>query len=452
MEKRWLDENRNGLEQNRNGTIMDRNKMEQDGGARAPLPCSGVRRKLPPSSKVNRIMVSFYAGAAAAAGHRHLPSSFIRDGAEDNLLPAMSPSDSTISLDTSSMIVDEAHGEPFVEKYSLRPRSSSRATRVRIRDESSPPPPPRKEKRERRAPPSTSSKSKSATMSKYRRKTANARERDRMKEINDAFDALRKAIPCFPPVFRNSGSLTKITTLRLAINYIKALSELLHNGDDGDLQITRIVCDDQTSPNSESFATSSVSTPRSSAGISLEIEASSCSGSRDDLSPLTSCSSSPLPFLSRPPVPPFTQEEHRASSTLPLSPPPSLLPTSPGSTLLSSSPPHPSSPLHPSSPGGHPVPHSPCLLPPSPPMDAKPLPPVDTLLKRSSVQNGQGIIPCSFPSQELLPDDEGISLENFESLDDIFQHVFQSHSEDKSINSISPQIMNDLMICGRRLR
>ena len=32
---------------------------------------------------------------------------------------------------------------------------------------------------------------KSAPISKYRRRTANARERDRMREINDAFDALK---------------------------------------------------------------------------------------------------------------------------------------------------------------------------------------------------------------------------------------------------------------------
>jgi bHLH factor len=38
-------------------------------------------------------------------------------------------------------------------------------------------------------------KQKPAPLSKYRRKTANARERSRMKEINQAFETLRKAIP-----------------------------------------------------------------------------------------------------------------------------------------------------------------------------------------------------------------------------------------------------------------
>lgn len=36
-------------------------------------------------------------------------------------------------------------------------------------------------------------------LSKYRRKTANARERSRMKEINSAFETLRKAVPSYMP-------------------------------------------------------------------------------------------------------------------------------------------------------------------------------------------------------------------------------------------------------------
>lgn len=59
-------------------------------------------------------------------------------------------------------------------------------------------------------------------LSKYRRKTANARERERMEEINQGFEQLQTAIPQLP-----EGKLTKITTLRLAINYIRALREML---------------------------------------------------------------------------------------------------------------------------------------------------------------------------------------------------------------------------------
>ncbi|XP_013794349.1 twist-related protein-like [Limulus polyphemus] len=69
-------------------------------------------------------------------------------------------------------------------------------------------------------------------LSKYRRKTANARERSRMNEMNEAFDKLRKVVPTFPV---NAGventKLTKITTLRLAVNYIAALTKILHTAD-----------------------------------------------------------------------------------------------------------------------------------------------------------------------------------------------------------------------------
>ncbi|KAF2368990.1 Myc-type basic helix-loop-helix (bHLH) domain, partial [Trinorchestia longiramus] len=65
----------------------------------------------------------------------------------------------------------------------------------------------------------------SALKSKYRRNTANARERDRMKEINVAFANLRGALPSF--TCRRITSMTKIKTLKLAASYIRALSDLL---------------------------------------------------------------------------------------------------------------------------------------------------------------------------------------------------------------------------------
>ncbi|XP_018016031.1 mucin-5AC-like [Hyalella azteca] len=64
-----------------------------------------------------------------------------------------------------------------------------------------------------------------ALKSKYRRNTANARERDRMKEINVAFANLRGALPSF--TCRRITSMTKIKTLKLAASYIRALSDLL---------------------------------------------------------------------------------------------------------------------------------------------------------------------------------------------------------------------------------
>lgn len=84
-------------------------------------------------------------------------------------------------------------------------------------------------------------KSKPPPLSKYRRRTANSRERERMKEINDAFELLRDVIPEYPDVEKDK--LTKITTLRLASNYIKALRDTLgysscdssDAGSDGDM-------------------------------------------------------------------------------------------------------------------------------------------------------------------------------------------------------------------------
>ncbi|XP_075144790.1 helix-loop-helix protein delilah taxi [Haematobia irritans] len=76
------------------------------------------------------------------------------------------------------------------------------------------------------------SKTKAAPLSKYRRKTANARERTRMREINSAFENLRHCVPaCITneDVGSTNEKLTKITTLRLAMKYIRVLSEALVN-------------------------------------------------------------------------------------------------------------------------------------------------------------------------------------------------------------------------------
>ncbi|OQR73903.1 protein atonal7-A-like [Tropilaelaps mercedesae] len=73
-------------------------------------------------------------------------------------------------------------------------------------------------------------KARPAPLSKYRRKTANARERFRMQEINDAFERLRSMVPGMPTE-NDSKQLTKITTLRLTMNYINALSRVLAEAD-----------------------------------------------------------------------------------------------------------------------------------------------------------------------------------------------------------------------------
>ena len=71
-------------------------------------------------------------------------------------------------------------------------------------------------------------------MSKYRRKTANLRERMRMGEINNAFDLLKDKIPALATTKKgNCEKMTKINVLHVAIGYIKALESILENGDAG---------------------------------------------------------------------------------------------------------------------------------------------------------------------------------------------------------------------------
>lgn len=75
-------------------------------------------------------------------------------------------------------------------------------------------------------------KQKAAPLSKYRRKTANARERTRMREINHAFENLRQSVPVVvagSQAQSTNEKLTKITTLRMAMKYIKILSDILDN-------------------------------------------------------------------------------------------------------------------------------------------------------------------------------------------------------------------------------
>lgn len=75
-------------------------------------------------------------------------------------------------------------------------------------------------------------KQRAAPLSKYRRKTANARERTRMREINHAFETLRQSVPVIvagSQAQSTNEKLTKITTLRMAMKYIKILSDILDN-------------------------------------------------------------------------------------------------------------------------------------------------------------------------------------------------------------------------------
>lgn len=178
-----------------------------------------------------------------------------------------------------------------VEKYGLRPRSIVRRLQLdRNRDGL-----PQRD--------SKSCKSRPPPLSKYRRKTANARERHRMKEINEAFETLRRILPDFCSR-RAAAAMTKITTLRLAVNYIRALSHLLENGHPGDIffddlhiedasmdscQITSISGCSNFQPQSHTSEKSFSASPLSSSTFSpVSCSLGSSSSSNSDLSDLLS--------------------------------------------------------------------------------------------------------------------------------------------------------------------
>ncbi|UYV78804.1 hypothetical protein LAZ67_16002840 [Cordylochernes scorpioides] len=112
----------------------------------------------------------------------------------------------------------EASSSIKLPEYNLRPRSIQNRIDSEIKRRELP----------KRSP---KSKPKPAPLSKYRRKTANARERTRMQEINTAFERLRNVVPHYKDGADNS-KLPKITTLRLAVNYIAELTHILNQSDD----------------------------------------------------------------------------------------------------------------------------------------------------------------------------------------------------------------------------
>merc|ERR1712037_331749 len=78
--------------------------------------------------------------------------------------------------------------------------------------------------------------SKKARLSKYRRKSANAKERERMKRQNDVFEVLKEILPCDKAKrSADEEKETKVTTLRSAIAYINSLQSLLDDCEAGRL-------------------------------------------------------------------------------------------------------------------------------------------------------------------------------------------------------------------------
>lgn len=120
-----------------------------------------------------------------------------------------------------TMSVGEKMDESDISPASLPDKCQSlrlKSIRKRIETEKNKHLPRQRKPRERPAP-----------LSKYRRKTANARERQRMQEVNLAFDRLKESIPHHKLNQIDEKKDTKITTLRCAITYINSLSELLQD-------------------------------------------------------------------------------------------------------------------------------------------------------------------------------------------------------------------------------
>ncbi|KAG8579129.1 hypothetical protein GDO81_010728 [Engystomops pustulosus] len=121
------------------------------------------------------------------------------------------------------------------------------------------------------------------TIKKTRRVKANDRERNRMHNLNSALDELRSILPCFP----DDTKLTKIETLRLAHNYIWALSETLRLADQTKDKVqVELVQPGYMSP-------AAPSSPGSDAGSWMSTASPSSSSSSSSFSACTSNPSSP---------------------------------------------------------------------------------------------------------------------------------------------------------------
>lgn len=68
-------------------------------------------------------------------------------------------------------------------------------------------------------------------LTKHRKKLACTRERSYMREINQAFENLRNVLPAAADCRNDDSAVAKMTTIRLALRYITALTHLLEEDD-----------------------------------------------------------------------------------------------------------------------------------------------------------------------------------------------------------------------------
>lgn len=165
------------------------------------------------------------------------------------------------------------------DKYNLRKNS----LRVRIQVE----------KKTQEPKVGTKVKPKPPPLSKYRRRSANARERCRMKEMNEAFEELKKSLPqggLDPPDSGSEGGKggakpTKVTVLRLAINYIAALTDML--GYDHSTPRTRSDLDSSSDDLGSDAASASTPSRTSGSGDDESLMSSDMDMAMSDLNLLT---------------------------------------------------------------------------------------------------------------------------------------------------------------------
>ncbi|KAJ8004308.1 hypothetical protein DPEC_G00157780 [Dallia pectoralis] len=86
---------------------------------------------------------------------------------------------------------------------------------------------------------------------KVRRTKANAQDRNRMHGLNDVLETSRKLVTCYS----NTEKLSKIETLRLATNYICALSEILQWDESPDVMLfVQTLCQGLSQPSTNLVA------------------------------------------------------------------------------------------------------------------------------------------------------------------------------------------------------
>ncbi|KAK7104686.1 helix-loop-helix protein delilah-like [Littorina saxatilis] len=149
--------------------------------------------------------------------------------------------------------------------------------------------------RNRSTPKQPKGKSKPPPLSKYRRRTANARERMRMQDINEGYEGLRQCLPGIEVQSqgKKKEAPTKFTILSLAINYIHALRDILGypplDSSSGADDISSILGENSSVTGESSNITDDISNLMDKSSSSIDTNNNNCSSSSSS-SPGTSTS------------------------------------------------------------------------------------------------------------------------------------------------------------------